>query len=80
MYLSKSIRIKMIRGLLLVLKDSGGKQFFMPGFWSGQSRSFDIPRDKKPPPDKQSHPRVAYKKKDDGEKTKSLKMSKDKKK
>ena len=79
MYLSQNIRIKMFRGLLVALKDSGGKQFFMPGFWSGQSRSFDIPRDKKPPPDKQSHPRVAYKKKDALGKTKPLKTRRNKK-
>lgn len=40
----------------MALKDSSGKQLFMPGYWSGQSRSFDIPfSDKKPPPDKPSH-------------------------
>lgn len=45
----------MFRGLLLVLKDSSGKQLFMPGYWSGQSRSFDLPlSDKKAPPDKPS--------------------------
>ena len=69
----------MIRGLLLALKDSGGKQFFMPGFWSGQSRSFDIPRDKKPPPDKQSHPRFAYKKKVVVKKTKTIEPNQEQK-
>lgn len=45
----------MFRGLLVALKDSSGKQFFMPGYWSGQSRSFDVPfSEKKPPPEKPS--------------------------
>ena len=45
----------MFRGLLVALRDSSGKQLFMPGYWSGQTRSFDIPlSDKKPPPEKPS--------------------------